>query len=376
MKNRGQIVLFSSLPLVGGHTTITLKLCEMLAEGRTLHLIVKDMSGHGYSSEAAETLKRLGVTVTRLPGYRDGFSFFRALWQIVHANRRPSVFLSLGMRHLSPLLAALLRPRRSYYYHITHELSPATLSQIGIYRRFFSRVIFISPATLELYRQGLSRPAGLDWAVQLTGLAVKTSPPPRPPGPVRFGFLGRLTPDKGIRLLLDFSARAVLPCEIHVAGRGACEEEVRAAARRTGPGRVVFHGAYEAGKRADFFGDFFARIDWLCVPSLDDREGVPTVILEALQFGVPVLATNSGGMRSFGMKDFGPASRGIVRLLEPRDFAAELTRLTSSAPPGEADRRRCREYYHDYFRDDVVRKRWLRILRAGEDRETCPAPTP
>ena len=97
------------------------------------------------------------------------------------------------------------------------------------------------------------------------------------------------------------------------------------------------------------------------MPSLDDREGIPNVILEALQFGVPVLATRSGGMRSFEMSELGPADPEVIRLVEPEEYAAALA-AHASAPPPAALRKRCRDYFETFFSDAVLAGRWRKIF--------------
>ncbi|MEI6070159.1 MAG: glycosyltransferase family 4 protein [Verrucomicrobiae bacterium] len=345
MKPRS-LVIFSSLPEVGGHTTTTLKLCELLRPMfGDIRVLIKDIPGHGFSASAAGELSRTGVRIARctgrlcLPGGRG----------------RPDVFLAVGMRHLSPVLALLLRARQSFYYHITHELNPPVLRQLRIYSAFFSKLVFISPATARRYP---ARGAAV-WAVQPTELAMRPGPAgARLPGPPRFGFLGRLTAEKGAGVLADLIEKSQAPCELHIAGRGPEEEALRRRQEKN-PGRFFLHGAFAASERTDFLGRFFSGIDRLCVPSLDDREGIPNVILEALQFGVPVLATRTGGMRSFAMDELGPADPDVVRLVEPHELPEALS---AASPPSPELRGRCREYYGRFFSDAVLASHWRKLL--------------
>jgi len=398
MKPRS-LVIFSSLPEVGGHTTTTLKLCELLRPMfGDIRVLIKDIPGHGFSASAAGELSRIGVRVARcqsrlcLPGGRisegcepqgerasrpfgDWNSYrgdephtggtpvppgkIRELATFGHAlpggRGRPDVFLAVGMRHLSPVLALLLRARQSFYYHITHELNPPVLRQLRIYSAFFSKLVFISPATARRYP---SRGAAV-WAVQPTELAMRPGPvAARLPGPPRFGFLGRLTAEKGVGVLADLIEKSQAPCELHIAGRGPEEEALRRRQEKN-PGRFFLHGAFAASARTDFLGGFFSGIDRLCVPSLDDREGIPNVILEALQFGVPVLATRTGGMRSFAMGELGPAEPDVVRLVEPHELPEALA---AASPPSSELRGRCREYYGRFFSDAVLASRWRKLL--------------
>jgi len=360
MKPRRRLVIFSSLPMVGGHTTTTLKLCELIAPSfAQTFVIAKEIPGHGHSDAASRQLESTGVEVLPwVKGSRVG------LLAKLLSQGRPEVFLSIGMRHLSPVLAVALRPRRSFYYHITHELSQQMRSQLEHYAKFFSRLVFLSPATWHLYGKKVQT----SWALQPTALPHENSPiEQRPAGPIRLGFLGRLNEMKGLGALLDIIESTNSPCELHIAGTGELEPRIRElAAEADRPGRVVFHGSFQAPERADFLRRFFSRIDRLCAPSLDDREGIPNVILEALQCGVPVLTTPTGGMRSFALAELGPAPASAVRLVEPSGLQPAIMELVSSAPPDLPTRRNCLRYFEAFFSDAVLRSRWMKLLGGSE----------
>lgn len=359
-KKPASLVMFSSLPLVGGHTIITLKLCEILRDRFSqICVITKEMPGHGHSLLAVKQLEAMGVKVTTLHGSK--LNSLSSLTRIFIHERQPDVFLSIGMRHLSPALVLALRPKQSVHYHITHELSPKILRQLTLYQRVFTKLVFISPATWLDYRKK-SETGQTYWAVQATECPV---PPPlkvlRESGPIRFGLLGRLNEAKGSKTLLDFMNKTPVACELHVAGRGEYEKEFTAFASKNNPLRTVtYHGSYDADQRTEFLKSFFNKIDYLCVPSLDDREGVPTVILEALQHGVPTLATHTGGTRSFSMKQFGPATPDVVQLFSPTEIQSVLQNAAASPAPKASAQ--CRDYYRKYFSDAVLSAHWYAIL--------------
>lgn len=358
MSRKDELVVFSSLPSVGGHTTTTLKLCELLAPNfaRTC-VLAKAMPGHGFSQSAAQELARLGVQVLT---WKTGNPI--AVLRPLLRSGRPHTFLAIGMRHLSPVLAVLLRPRQSFYYHITHELSPPMRRQLAVYARFFTKLVFLSPATWNVYRQ----PARTAWALQPTGLPKHLPIEHDPSDRIRLGFLGRLNQAKGLGILLDFVQNTERACELHIAGAGDLEPSVRQlAGRKEAPGRVVFHGSFEAAQRTKFLQGFFSSVDTLCAPSIDDREGIPNVILEALQCGVPSLVTATGGMRSFALPELGPAPRAALRIVEPSLVTQALEELVAGPPPDPETRETCLRYFREFFADNVVRNRWREILRGA-----------
>ncbi len=110
---------------------------------------------------------------------------------------------------------------------------------------------------------------------------------PRPDGEPVIGFLGRLSYQKGIDLLLAAeraSRREGFRIEIH--GFGPHETDVQAAAAEPGS-RISFHGP-AAGPAV------MERFDILVMPSR--YEGFPYVLLEALVAGLPIIATDVGGV--------------------------------------------------------------------------------
>lgn len=122
------------------------------------------------------------------------------------------------------------------------------------------------------------------------GNAVAPSPPvARAPheGPV-VGFIGRLTPAKGLDLLA--AAYESLPpgtCRLLVAGSGAAAYEAALWPRFAAAGAEMIGWVDPR--------DFYPRIGALVVPSLW-HEPFGMIVVEASQHGVPVIATRTGGL--------------------------------------------------------------------------------
>ncbi len=99
-------------------------------------------------------------------------------------------------------------------------------------------------------------------------------------------FAGRLSEEKGITTLLK-AARMVPDCPIHLAGNGPLEEELK----RQAPPNVVFRGRLDRQQMLDFYKHARA----LVLPSIC-FEMCPLVILEAMAMGLPVIASQTGGL--------------------------------------------------------------------------------
>ena len=105
--------------------------------------------------------------------------------------------------------------------------------------------------------------------------------------PLRFGFIGALNPVKGIELLLQTYMNNFFPgTELLVAGVG--DNEYVDKLKLSAAGHAVrFLGRVKPA-------DFYPLVDVVIVPSLWN-EPLGTVIMEAMIFGKPVIATDTGG---------------------------------------------------------------------------------
>ena len=98
-------------------------------------------------------------------------------------------------------------------------------------------------------------------------------------------FVGRLSPEKGINLMLRAArtGRAMLP--IRIAGSGSMAVEVQQEAER---GKIQFLGKKSTAEVHELLRG--ARV--LMVPSIWHEAGVPLVVGEAFSAGVPVICCN------------------------------------------------------------------------------------
>jgi glycosyltransferase involved in cell wall biosynthesis len=135
---------------------------------------------------------------------------------------------------------------------------------------------------------------------------------------------------KGVDVLLDAFAqvRAEVPdARLTVAGDGAEAEALRAQAERLGiAGAVEFAGAVGH----DRVPALYRRADAFCLPSF--AEGVPTVLMEAMASGLPVVATAIGGVAELVDEIVVAPARAdliadaLVRLARDPGLRAELGR--------------------------------------------------
>ena len=143
----------------------------------------------------------------------------------------------------------------------------------------------------------------------------------KPPlaGPITFGYLGRLSPEKGVDTLLQ-AARLLPPTGWRLLIAGAA----------LGP--IAPYQALAEGLPVEFIGfqspkALFDRIDVLVAPSLW-AEPLGRTVLEAYQASVPVIGARSGGIAEIIADD--------AWLVPPGDVAALAGRMAQVLETGRA----------------------------------------
>jgi len=184
------------------------------------------------------------------------------------------------------------------------------------------------------------------------GVGPSYTRPSRAGEPFSFGYLGRVTQEKGVGTLIE-AARALRPGDWRIVIAGKATPDDLDAFRKQAEGLPVeFVGFIEP--RA-----FFEAIDVLVAPSIW-AEPLPRTILEAYALGVPAIGARSGGIPDlighanadwlFDAADSGQLSDRLVRAMQAgrdalpgkADFEAVL-RETSPAVVAER--------YLDFYRD-------------------------
>lgn len=107
-------------------------------------------------------------------------------------------------------------------------------------------------------------------------------------------FVGRLAEKKGVTYLIE--AMKQIDAKLVVVGDGPLRESLESQAKEQGD-KIEFLGA----KTHDELKVIYASADLFVAPSITakdgDMEGVPTAIMEAMASELPVIASNSGGIK-------------------------------------------------------------------------------
>jgi glycosyltransferase involved in cell wall biosynthesis len=177
----------------------------------------------------------------------------------------------------------------------------------------------------------------------------------RPPAPLlRFGFCGRLIPEKGIEAILALADDPALPdIEWHIHGSG----DAYPAERFQNRPRIFYHGAYRSPAE---HARALLALDSLVLFSTHN-EGMPLSLIEGMSAGLPWVATDRGGTREL-------ASSPNDALLAPADatvaqLGGAVRTLADRILARATSRRFQRAIYDDRFAPAVVTAQWLQFFR-------------
>lgn len=196
--------------------------------------------------------------------------------------------------------------------------------------------------------------------VSFTSLQVAVYPRPRGSAAMRprLLFAGRFAPEKGIDILLDAARRlADGGSHLHVdlVGDGPLTGSLSEGLVSSERLHVEFHGWVPDGPELD---EFFLRADVFVQPSRS--EGIPKVLLKAMAHGLPIIATNVGGIPDI-------VTDGVNGLLVPPDDAAQLAagiaRLLAERELAERLGRSALDFASRHTARRQVAEIWLEIKR-------------
>lgn len=241
----------------------------------------------GYVAAGSRAAARLART--------GGFDAIHAFWPL------PQGVLGLAAKRASglPLVSTFFGVELTWMEKQLPFLAPALRRIV----RGSDAVTAISTYTAERLRGAVP---GVEPVVIPFGAAVESPPavdaaaePGEAGAPFELLFVGRLVERKGVPLLLD--AVASLPpgrrAVLHVVGDGPDRAALEERASRLGlDGRVVFHGFVPHEEKRRRFASCDAFVLPAVVDAKGDTEGLGVVLLEAMTYGKPVIASAAGGI--------------------------------------------------------------------------------
>jgi len=295
------MVISSFAPVIGGAERQALQLAQrLLKRGLTVQVLTRRYPG----LEATEEMK--GVKVWRLPVSGSGrnplssvmFTAGVVLWLIRHAKEYDVVHVHAS---LSPAVSALLAKFATRKPVLVKVACSGPHGDVASMRRrpFLSLrrrllrhtdrfLVLNSESIEELQELGLERS---QMAPIVNGVDTTYFAPPEEKEALPFVkavFVGRLTTQKGVDVLLRAWAQLAEPRELILVGDGAERPSLEALASELKLDHVTFTGSTNDVR------SYLQQADLFVLPSRS--EGIPNALLEAMACGLPVVASAVGGI--------------------------------------------------------------------------------
>ena len=258
--------------------------------------------------------------------YKHPF-FLRAAWTAVDLwnpmsarvlrkifkQEMPDVVITHNLKGMGMQIVSEIRRQKIYHIHTLHDVQlsvPNGLLMYGHEKTFLNnpvsrwayekvtKAIFQSPHIVlspsrflaSLYQErGFFPKSKIEILSNPTPDVQVPLRPERQAGPTRLLFAGQLEKHKGILLLLDLLDKLSVPIELHIVGEGTLAKQI--SKRADADKRIMYHGfiSYE------YLLKMFDICDATVVPSLC-YENSPTIISDSFLVGVPVIASDIGGI--------------------------------------------------------------------------------
>jgi len=330
---------------------------EQVRQGHQVGVVCDRLSGGAYEDTILDVLAaRLPLGLIRLPMQRQISP--SDLWatgsMMTHVRGlAPDVVHGHGAKGgaYGRVIAAWLKRRRAVASIYTPHggslhFDPASpkgriyFAAERMFERFTDTIIHVSRYEAAIYRDKVRAPRCAVTVIP-NGLRPEEFEPITPRADARdLLFLGAFRDLKGIDVLIE--ALALLCADgLRVSAHLVGQPEGRADYERTAGARgiadqLAFHDPMPAR-------DAFATARAVVVPSR--AESMPYVVLEAIAAGMPILASNVGGIPEI----FGPRAAELVPPGDPHALAAAIRALLADPRQAQADAQARRDWLRPRF---------------------------
>lgn len=315
-------------PHIGGVSSYTNLLSqELVKRGDNVYVITYPYEKfYDKNSEIKKNLKVETAFAPDVKGLRGTIFTFTAFFKLIYITKKYKIDLIHAHYLLPPGLIGVLAGK------LTKTSTAVTIHGSDIYRLGKNRILksiikFILKNTDHVYavssaakKEALKfKIKGLKDKILITWNAVdiekfnprqkssfKTEQGIEPKTPIIL-FVGNLVEQKGVKYLIESKKFIKYNCEIVIVGDGPLKTELKAVAKSEGLKNIKFVDA------RDDVHKILPEADVLVLPSISESFGI--VLLEAMAAGVPVVATNVGGIPEIIADDVGI-------LVEPKNAMA------------------------------------------------------
>jgi glycosyltransferase involved in cell wall biosynthesis len=265
------------------------------------------------------------------------------------------------------LIAALLRMVGGPPFVLTvHGADAYTLSSgplRALKQAILRRADSVAPVSEDIARSlGLTTSPVLRMGVD--SAAIRAAVEPRRPAPGQLLYVGRLADKKGVDVLLQALAQ-VPDAHLSVLGDGPDRAALQTlAARLHLDDRVTFAGRQPKAAVLQHLATATAVVIPSRVGSDGDQEGTPVVLMESMAAGVPVVASDLGGLGECvedgrtGLLvppgDVGALAEALQAVITGRVDLAEMGAQAAAEAAARLDIRAVAEAYEDLLRQAMA----------------------
>lgn len=244
----------------------------------------------------------------------DAFSFYgRRKVASILDEEKPDVVITHNLKGIGLSIPHAVQKRKIPHVHIVHDLQ--LIYPSGLLFAGKEKIAFFLKPIYAIYQKICRCKLGTPDLVispsnylkdeylkhrffKKTKVEVMPNPAPkfvaeerhgRSPGPLRLLFVGQLEEHKGIKFLIEQFKKLDIDAKLIIAGEGTYLPKLKKIAGKDK--RIIYLGFISVDQLVSCFG----VADALIVPSLC-YENSPTVIYESLNAGVPVVASDIGGV--------------------------------------------------------------------------------
>ena len=174
-------------------------------------------------------------------------------------------------------------------------------------------------------------------------------------------FVGRHIERKGIEYLIK-AAAALDPdkFEVRIAGQGDITEKLKELAAKEAPRQVVFLGKLPKEE----LEKEYETADCFVLPAIIDQrgdtEGLGVVLIEAAEYGLPIIASRVGGITDVVIDN---ETGLLVNEKSPQELAKSITLLYNDSNLSKTLSENCRKHVNEFFSWDRITAKQIELYK-------------
>jgi glycosyltransferase involved in cell wall biosynthesis len=352
-----RILLMGHTDGQGGAQTAFKQLCAFTSEeGHLVKIIVlsnnkiskQSFKGVEFLGRIEYTGPRLVLAVKKAMGVLN--SGIKA-WMF-----KPDIFVSVGLNTSSNLLGWFLGKR---CFKVGQDFIAKRTVDDPVWksgRKFMDGIVVQTPSMLKYLKELGRDTARVNWLPCFPEISEDGTLQRKRTGSsdrIKLGYFGRLAGNKGLDLLLSALANSNTPKNVKLDLWGTGQEEAalkQLVIELRLESVIRFLGPYPSGSEgAALIASYDAVV--LCSTGM---EGLPLILLEAMAYGLPFLATNVGAMEDCCIDN----PDAVLVSPTKESISNGITLLVHKIQTGHFDATRQRAFYDTTFSHQVMAARW------------------